>query len=73
MARAYREEWVTVNDVVCMKATDLALLCELPDGREVWIPQSHIGDDSEVYDDSDNNRGKLVITAWLAKQKSIST
>jgi hypothetical protein len=45
-----------------------ALLCEI-DGREVWIPQSQIDDDSEVYEGGDE--GELVISQWIAEQKGL--
>lgn len=60
----------TFRDVVCKKATDAALLCEI-DGTEYWIPKSQISDDSEVHDDQDNATGKLVVSEWIAKQKGL--
>lgn len=60
---------VTLADVKALRGTDKALLC-LIDGEEVWIPQSQITDDSEVYEVG--GEGKLVITAWFAGQKGLS-
>lgn len=57
-------------EAVCKKATDAALLVEV-DGEELWIPQSHILADSEVFDDEDNSTGMLVMTAWIAKKKGL--
>lgn len=61
---------VELRDVVCKKATDKALLCVV-DGEEVWIPLSHVDDDSEVFDDRENARGTLVISEWIAEQKGL--
>jgi len=36
---------------------------------EMWIPQTQIHDDSEVYREGDV--GKLVITRWIAEQKDL--
>lgn len=39
------------------------------DGKEVWIPQSQIDDDSEVFEVG--NRGELVVSQWIAEQKGL--
>lgn len=59
---------VEFEDVECVRATEKALLCRI-DGKEHWIPQGQIHDDSEVYRDGD--RGKLVISEWIATQKGL--
>jgi hypothetical protein len=47
-----------------------AILVEDEDGNEVWIPNSQIDDDSEIWEDSElKEEGKLVISEWLATQK----
>ena len=47
-----------------------AILVEDEDGEEVWIPNSQIDDDSEIWEDSEKGEeGKLVISEWLATQK----
>lgn len=61
---------VRVEDVVCKKATEKALLCVIG-GEEYWIPISQVDDASEVFDDRDNAEGVLVITEWLAQQKGL--
>ncbi len=61
----------TLSDVVCIRATEKALLC-LIDTEEVWIPKSQIvADESEVSDDSDNSTGKLVVSQWIAREKNL--
>jgi hypothetical protein len=51
-----------------IKSTDAAVLCEI-DGEEMWIPQSQIHDDSEVWKEGDE--GKLVVSQWIAKKKDL--
>lgn len=73
MTRTIRDEdetrTVTLEDVRALRQTEKALLC-LIDGDEVWIPQSHIHDDSEVYEQG--GEGRLVISRWLAEQKGLT-
>lgn len=70
MALKETDKTVAFDQVVCLKATPLAMLC-LIDGDEHWIPKSHVHDDSEVFNDSDNKEGKLVISEWIAIQKKL--
>ena len=51
-----------------IKETDKALLCAIGE-LEIWIPQSQIYDDSEVWKEDDE--GTLVISEWIAKQKGL--
>ena len=60
---------VTIEDVRAIRSTDKALLCDIPGHGEMWIPQTQIHDDSEVYREGDV--GKLVITRWIAEQKDL--
>ena len=47
-----------------------AILVEDEDGEEVWILNSQIDDDSEIWEDSElKEEGKLVISEWLATKK----
>jgi hypothetical protein len=59
---------VSFLDVTVLKETPAALLCEI-DGDEVWIPQSQIDDDSEVYEKG--HRGTLIVSQWIAEQKGL--
>lgn len=59
---------VRIEDVRVEHATAKALLCVI-DGDEVWIPQSQIDDDSEVWKAGD--KGTLVISDWIATQKGL--
>ncbi len=56
------------DDVVCTLATGAAVRVTIA-GKSYWIPQSQIDDDSEVY--RANDRGKLVISEWIAILKGL--
>jgi hypothetical protein len=64
------EETVAFEDVEALRETDKALLCNI-NGEEHWIPKSQIHDNSEVFDEGENSRGKLVLTAWIAEVKGL--
>ena len=61
-------ETVTFEDVACEAATDAAILVVI-DGEKHWFPKSQVDDDSEVWKRGD--QGKLVVSAWIAKQKGL--
>lgn len=69
ISAAVEEQGVEVPGVVCLKESEKAILVELADGKEVWIPRSHIRKGSEVEFDGD--AGVLRISPWLAKQKGL--
>lgn len=50
-------------------STKLALLIQLATGHRVWVPQSVIHDDSEVY--QAGHKGKLVVKAWWANKNGL--
>lgn len=52
----------------CTRATAKALLVVI-DGKEHWIPQSHVHADSEVWQAGDE--GTLVVSQWIAEQKGL--
>ena len=64
-------EPVELDNVECIYQTDRAIRVMLPSrpGRPLWIPQSQVTADSEVY--ASGHRGKLVITAWFARQEGL--
>jgi len=64
------DDAVHLKDVYCMGATAKAILC-LIEGDEVWIPQSQITADSEVW--KREQRGTLVITGWIARKKGLAS
>lgn len=59
-------EPVEIENAKCIRQTSAAILCVIG-GREVWIPQSQVHDDSEVF--QKNQEGTLVVTAWFARQE----
>lgn len=59
---------VEVNNVECIHETAQAVLCRIG-SRELWVPQSQIDDDSEVYQLGDI--GTLVITEWFAEREGL--
>jgi hypothetical protein len=54
------------DGVTCNKDTDKAILCELENSVEFWIPKSMVDDESEVYEEGTS--GVLVIKRWIAEQ-----
>lgn len=60
---------VSIPDVECIRDTGKALLCRI-NGRDVWVPQSVIHDDSEVY--GLGHEGKLVIAGWFAEKEKLT-
>jgi hypothetical protein len=57
-----------IADVHALRSTESAVLC-LIENEEIWIPQSQIDDESEVWEEGDN--GTLVISLWIAEQKGL--
>jgi hypothetical protein len=57
----------------CTASTKGAIKVNLKDkngkDRELWIPQSQVHDDSEVY--AKGHTGKLVISMWLAEKEGL--
>lgn len=53
-----------------MRTTDKGgVLVQTSDGKEVWIPQSAIHDDSEIWKKGDH--GTLIVSAYIAEQKGL--
>lgn len=63
------EEPVEFDGAECLKETDRAILCKVGK-RELWVPQSQVHDDSEVY--AKGHKGRLVIKAWFAEQEGLT-
>lgn len=60
---------VRIDDAICTAATAKAILV-LIEGKQYWIPQSQIDDESEVWRKGDE--GTLVISEWIAYEKGIA-
>ena len=64
-------EWndeVTVTAERVIRKTDKAILVQLED-RQLWIPQSQISDNSEVYDVG--HTGDLILSPWFAEKEGL--
>ena len=55
------------DDCKAIAQTEKALLVNIPDLGEKWIPQSQIDEDSEVNGKGDE--GTLIVKAWFAKRE----
>jgi len=53
-----------------MAQTDKAVLIDIEDHGETWIPQSQIHDDSEVWKSGQD--GEVVVTLWFAEKRGWS-
>ena len=56
----------TYRGVVILRGTAKAVLVQFGDGREAWVPQSVIHDDSPSWKVGD--RGDLVVMEWWAEK-----
>ena len=74
------DDKVTIRDIVCIHATPDAILVVrgkdydldhnlIPLRAKIWVPQSLVDDDSEVWKKGD--KGKLVIPEWFASKKGL--
>ena len=61
--------WVHLEGCKVNKATAKALLVELEDGEELWLPRSQISE-GEKYDAGDEDV-TISISAWIAQQKGL--
>lgn len=62
------DEMTAIENVTCTQQTPKAILCDIDD-EPVWIPQSQVHDDSEVWKVGDE--GTLVVTTWFAKKAGL--
>jgi len=60
---------VEIDNVHCIAETDDALLCAIDDD-EVWIPKSQLRSGNEIH--AEDDEGRLVISHWIAEQKSLA-
>lgn len=67
--REHDDRHVAFDGCRGVRRTEKALLVRFGDGEEVWIPQSQISDDSEVY--GEGHEGTLVVTRFIAEQKGL--
>lgn len=63
---------VEFSDVTVVGQSEMAIQVRIPEhrnGKPIWIPQSQIHDDSEVY--KKGTSGKLIVTQWIAVAKRL--
>lgn len=63
-------EGVSLGHGIAMAQTDKAVLIDIEDHGETWIPQSQIHDDSEVWKSGQD--GEVVVTLWFAEKRGWS-
>lgn len=63
-------QWVSFDQIECIKETEKALLCIFPDGRSHWMPKSQMHRDSAVQHLGDT--GTLICSQWIVDQKELS-
>lgn len=61
MART--QKWYLIYYSVLVRETDKAVLLELDDSSEVWLPKAHV----EFHEDGEN----VWITQWIFEEKDI--
>lgn len=60
---------ISLGHARCTAVSPEAIMVTLADGKQLWVPQSQVHDDSEVYRKGDS--GKLVVTEWWAQQRNL--
>jgi hypothetical protein len=61
-------ETYTVKNASVVRKSEKAILVRSPELEEdIWVPQSQIDDDSEVW--KPGTRGDLIVSGWFATQK----
>lgn len=64
------ERTATLEDVTCVRETELAMLCEVPEaGRTLWVPKSLVDEDSEVR--GRGQEGCLIVARWFAVKEKL--
>ena len=56
------------EDVKVVSESALAIRVDI-DGELVWIPQSQVDDESEIWQTGDE--GRLVVSEWIATEKGL--
>lgn len=64
-------EVLEIDECFAKAESEKAILVQLPDLDEAWIPKGQIDDDSEVY--RDGTEGTLVISEWLGRKKGLTS
>lgn len=63
---------VSLGQGRCLRATDKAIFVsfENEDGAGMWIPQSVVHDDSEVYEVG--QEGDVIVKRWWAEERGLA-
>lgn len=65
-----KDDVAAFENVSVCGATHKALLVMI-DNKKYWIPRGAIHEDSEVFNDGENNSGKLVAMQWWAEKEGL--
>ena len=65
----YDSRSVLVPGTEVLRETDKALLIRFSNDQELWIPQSQLHEDSEVFEMG--HAGDLIISRWIAELKEL--
>lgn len=64
---------VEIEDCICIRTTPAACLVKIGSGpqagKQMWIPQSQIHADSEVY--NEESTGTLIVEEWIAIKRGL--
>ena len=63
------DDVVRFADCTAVHATAKALLVDVPDLGELWVPQSVIDDESEVFEAG--HEGELILKEWWANKEGL--
>ncbi len=67
MARS-KVEYESFDDCEARKETSKAFLVYIPDhDKEVWVPKSVIGDESDLHEEGDT--GTLYVEGWFVEKE----
>lgn len=61
-------------EAVFLRASDSKAVLVAVGRQQCWIPESQIGDESEIFAKCDRGKGeicKLVCTRWIAEEKGL--
>jgi hypothetical protein len=61
---------VSLGNGLCRLEGHGAILVDLDEGEALWIPQSVVHDDSEVY--GYRHEGNVVVELWWAESKGLA-
>lgn len=63
-----KENEVVVEDSHVLRESEKAVLCDVSEVGEQWIPKSQITTNSEVWKPG-QERGDLAVTKWFARER----